>query len=96
MTKNNTNKKVIIPDGLSDQVGAMIEHFDDKLSLIAEQVGHVSKKADRIEMVVNHHSEDIEIIKMNIEFIKSGLKKKVDVDDFQALEHRVSLLESRR
>lgn len=96
MAKNNKNKKIIIPDGLSDQVGVMIEHFDDKLEFIAEQVGYVSKKVDRIETVVNHHSEDIEIIKMNIEFIKSGLKKKVDVDDFQALERRVALLESRR
>lgn len=90
------NNKVKIPVGLSRDVGIMIEHFDDKLDLVAEHISHIAKKVDRIEKVVDYHTEAIEVIKTDIEFIKDGLKKKVDIDEFFALERRVALLESRR
>ena len=90
------SKKVKVPDGLSSQVGTMIEHFDDKLSLIAEQLGHVSEVVNEHTEILNYHSESIEIIKMDIEFIKNDLRRKVGIDDFQALERRVALLENRR
>ncbi len=96
MTKKNQNSKLKVPSGLSVEVGTMIEHFDGKLGFMAEQLGHVTKVADQHTEILNYQTETLEIIKMDIEFIKSGLKKKVDVDDFQALEHRVALLESRR
>jgi hypothetical protein len=38
---------------------------------------------------------DIEVIKTDIEFIKHSLKRKVDIDEFAALERRVALLEKR-
>ena len=38
---------------------------------------------------------NIDVIKTDIEFIKSGLKRKVDVEEFSALERRVALLEKR-
>jgi len=38
-------------------------------------------------------TEDIEIIKSDIEFIKNSLKKKIDIDEFAVLEKRVALLE---
>ena len=96
MAKNDKKIKAPVPSGLSEQVGAMIEHFDEKLSLVAEQVGHITKVVENHTKILENHSESIEIIKINIEFIKSGLKKKVDAEEFVALEHRVSLLESRR
>lgn len=96
MKKNSKNKKVVVPGGLSDQVGAMIEHFDDKVTFMAEELSHVRKVVDRHTEILNHHSESIEIVKMNIEFIKASFKKKVDIEEFTSLEHRVSLLESRR
>ncbi|MBI2446252.1 MAG: hypothetical protein HYV51_00310 [Parcubacteria group bacterium] len=39
---------------------------------------------------------DIEIIKGDIEFIKNSVKKKIDIDEFAALERRVLILEKRR
>ena len=39
---------------------------------------------------------DIEVIKEDITFIKGGLKRKVDADEFSVLERRVALLEKRR
>lgn len=45
-----------------------------------------------IEMTAKN-TEDIEIIKSDVEFIKNSLKKKVDIDEFAFLEKRVALLE---
>ncbi len=39
--------------------------------------------------------EDIEIMKIDIAFIKSGLKQKVDVEEFNVLEKRVAILEAK-
>lgn len=39
---------------------------------------------------------DIEITKQDIEFIKNSFKKKIDLDEFVALERRVTLLEKHR
>ncbi len=38
---------------------------------------------------------NVEVIKNNVEFLKGGLKKKVDYDEFLALERRLSLVESK-
>ena len=43
--------------------------------------------------MIGHLATNVTIIKEDIEFIKGSLKKKVDVDEFSALERRVSLLE---
>ena len=64
------------------RLGVVLEHVDDKISLVAEQHGDIQK--------------NIEIIKTDIEFIKHGLKRKVDVEEFAARERRVSILEKRR
>lgn len=62
-----------------------------------------TKILDRHADILDSHTEmvgsmkvDIEVIKADITFIKGGLKKKVDADEFSALEKRVALLEKRR
>jgi hypothetical protein len=40
--------------------------------------------------------KDMEIVKADIEIIKHSLKKKVDIDEFTALEKRVLILEKSR
>jgi hypothetical protein len=63
-------------------VGAIAEEFTDRLAGVAEMVAQ--------------NTEDISVIKLDIEFIKSSLKQKGDVAEFSALERRVALLENRR
>ncbi|MBI2052474.1 MAG: hypothetical protein HYT38_02220 [Candidatus Sungbacteria bacterium] len=46
--------------------------------------------------MVAKNTEDIEIIKMGVDLIKNNLKRKVDIDEFTALERRVVFLEKRR
>ncbi len=85
------------------RLGVLIEHVDDNVGLIAEQQGDIKKDISNIKKTLDEHSEmigklavDMEIIKTDTEFIKHSLKKKVDVDEFAALEKRVLLLERRR
>ena len=99
-----------IPQDQSDVValelrrlGVTIEHIDDKVSLVAEQYGDIKKDIGGIRKTLNVHTEingklavNIEIVKEDIEFIKSGFKKKVDVEEFAALARRVSILERHR
>ena len=62
-------------------VGIFKENLESQIQLIGEQFGSML--------------ENIEIIKSDVQFIKSSLKKKVDYDEFDALVRRVSLLESK-
>lgn len=93
----------------STQVGALLEHVDEKVDLVIEQFGGINRKLDehtrqfeRINETLNSHTEmlgsvmvDLEVVKTDIEFIKHSLKRKVDIDEFAALERRVALLEKR-
>jgi hypothetical protein len=42
------------------------------------------------------NSRDLEIVKKDLTFIKQDLKRKVDYDEFSALEKRVLALENRQ
>ncbi len=68
--------------------GIMKEDFDSKLQLIGEQYG-------TIKGMMGALAEDMQIVKTDIEFIKGSLRKKVDYDEFQALEKRVAMLEAK-
>ena len=62
-------------------LGTLIEDNNHKLSAVAEQVGSLMVTVD--------------VIKSDVEIIKNNLKRKVDLEDFEALTHRVSVLEKR-
>ncbi|MBI3589062.1 MAG: hypothetical protein HY093_01455 [Candidatus Liptonbacteria bacterium] len=81
-------------------LGVMIESVGDDVKLVAEQYVDLRNDVKSIKQTVESHTEmignlsvDLLIVKEDIEFIKGSLKKKVDVDEFSALERRVSLLE---
>lgn len=88
-------------------LGVMIESVGDDVKLVAEQYGDIKKTLDTHTEMIGHLAVDVEIVKddistlkkdmaitkEDIEFIKNNLKKKVDIDEFSALERRVSLLE---
>ncbi|PIR42110.1 MAG: hypothetical protein COV30_00205 [Candidatus Yanofskybacteria bacterium CG10_big_fil_rev_8_21_14_0_10_37_15] len=73
------------------EIGTLLEDFNSKFDLVAEQTAQIPD----INNKVNNLLEDMEIVKIDLEFIKGALKKKVDVDEFSALERRVVSLESR-
>lgn len=84
-------------------IGVFMEHMDDNITLVAEQNGELNKKigsvGEKLDATIETAGKlaiNIEIIKEDIEFIKSGFKRKIDVEEFAALARRVSILERRR
>jgi len=66
----------------------LLEEFQSQLKIVSEvQVEH-SRKLDALLEMVAKNTE-------NIEVIKSMLRRKVDIEEFEALEKRVMLLEKK-
>lgn len=84
-------------------VGVLYEKFEGEVRLLAESVSDLQRQLVIIRDMVARNTEDIEMMKMDIliikedtESIKHTLKKRVDVDEFAALEKRVLILERNR
>ena len=77
-------------------IGAVSEDFQGKVTVVAEQYGTIVKKLDSHTEMIGKLAVDMEIVKTNVEFMKDSLKKKVDYDEFIALERRVHSLEGKR
>jgi len=78
------------------------EDLKDNMKLLSEQIGSNSikiesnsKKLDDVSGQMSSSTETLEIIKMDLGFIKNELKQKISRDEFIILEKRVSLLENR-
>jgi len=71
----------------------MLESHSTELAIIKETVSSHSTELAIIKETVSSHSTELAIIKEDAEFIKSSMKKKIDVEEFAALERRVALLE---
>ena len=83
------------PKNISPETGAVLDYFEDQVKILAEHILSTNKKLGTIENAVEVIKENMEIMKMDMEFIKYGFKKKVDIDEFAALEKRVSTIENR-
>jgi len=89
-------------EDIKRHISALSEEFQGRVKVVAEQFGGLNTKIDRIHNTLDSHTDmigklavDMEIVKTNVEFIKGSLKKKVDYDEFLALERRMSVLESK-
>ncbi len=76
-------------------LGVLLENNNHRIEAIGEQYSGINKKLDSHTEMIGQLAEDIAIIKVNVEFLKGGMKKKVDYDEFLALERRLSLVESK-
>ncbi len=104
--KQSNKSKTKEETGIRDEIrglGVMIEHVNDKVSLVAEHYGDIKKTLNSHTEILNSHTEmigklavNMEIVKTDIELIKHSFKKKIDIDEFAALEKKVLLLEKRR
>jgi hypothetical protein len=66
----------------------LLEEFQHQLAVVAEvQISHSHKLDALLEMAANNTE--------NIEIIKSMLKRKVDIEEFEALTKRVMVLEKK-
>ena len=62
---------------------------------LTEGVMGLTEDMEVVKTDVSDLKEDMAVVKTDLEFIKSALKKKVDYDEFAALERRVIVLESK-
>lgn len=76
-------------------LGVLSEDFNSKIQLIAEGLSGVQKQLIALRDMVAQNTEDIEIIKADINVIKHELRQKVDQEEFKTLEKRVLLLEKK-
>ncbi len=66
----------------------LLEEFEHQLAVVAEvQISHSRKLDGLLEMVANNTE--------NIEIIKSMIKRRVDIEEFEALTKRVMVLEKK-
>ncbi len=89
-------------DEVKRYLGALQEENRGHYKAIGERLDGISTKLDSHEQKLDSHTEivgqmnvNIALIQEDIEFIKSGMKRKVDHDEFDALIRRVSVLEKR-
>ncbi len=62
---------------------------------MAESVSGIQSQLVAIRDMVVKNTEDIEVIKMNVDSIKQMLRRKVDLEEFEKLEKRVLNLEQK-
>lgn len=84
------------------ETGFLLENMNDQIMVIAEHVLNIDKKLTgvdgriiAIERAAELINDNMEIMKTDMELIKHGFKRKVDIEEFAALEKRVSKLENR-
>jgi len=98
MEINDKKLKQILKEQSEDfkrHVDTLAEDFHSHVKLIGEQYGSIKETLDsHTEMIVSL-KEDMEIVKVDMEFIKNSLKTKVDIEEFSVLEKRVAALESK-
>ncbi len=82
----NTLKKSVERAFTANEVGSMIERFDDSLKVLAENYTDMNQRLGRVE-------SKIDIIQDDMVEMKFELKRKVSEDEFEKLEKRVVKLE---
>lgn len=98
MEINEKKLKEILKDEREEfqkYVKVLSEESDSNFKLVAEQYSSLKETLDHNTEMTASTKEDVEIIKMDIEFIKNSLKKKVDAEEFSVLEKRVAFLEAK-
>jgi len=96
--KNTLDEHTEILDSHTEMIGSMktdIKIIKDNLDEHTRILGEHTRMLGEHTEMIGSMKTDIEIIKTNIEFIKNSLKRKVDLEEFETLEKRVRLLESR-
>lgn len=77
--------------GIKSDIGGM----KSEIGGIKNEIGGIKKTLDSHTDMIGNLAVNLEIVKGDVEFIKHSLKRKVDVEEFSALERRVALLEKR-
>lgn len=75
--------------------GVLAEEFTSQVKLIAESIGGIQRQLVALREMVAKNTEDIEMMKFDVQLIKQELRQKANQDEFALLERRVALLETK-
>jgi chromosome segregation ATPase len=85
-----------------NKIEEKLQEHDLKFNKIDEKLQEHDLRFNKIDEKLQGHDsrltkidETLEVIKLDIEFIKNELKQKVSRDEFAALERRVAILEAK-
>jgi len=78
-----------------DVVDKRFDEVDKRFDEVDKRFGEVDKKLNIHTEMIGGIMEDVAIIKSDVEFLKAGMRAKVDYKDFEALERRVRLMEAK-
>ncbi len=73
------------------QFEVILEDIRSEVHMVHEQTSDLLS----LKPIVQKLSEDMEIVKTDVEIMKGLLKRKVDLEEFEALTKRVAHLESK-
>ncbi|MEK7488163.1 MAG: hypothetical protein AAB598_02470 [Patescibacteria group bacterium] len=76
-------------------VGVLGDNFSYQVNLVAESLSGIQNQLVAIREMVAKNTEDIEMMKLDLQLIKHDLKRKVGYDEFAILERRVAMLETK-
>jgi chromosome segregation ATPase len=85
-----------------NKIEEKLQEHDSRFNKIEEKLQEHDSRFNKIDEKLQGHDsrltkidETLEVIKLDIEFIKNELKQKVSRDEFAALERRVAILEAK-
>ena len=76
-------------------IGVLSEDFDAKIQLVAEQYGSIMEVLEKSTRDIEAIKENIITTNIRLSHIEDQLRRKVDYEDFERLEKRLSVLEAR-
>ena len=85
-------------DNVEGRFGGMENKFEKMQQTLdghTEMIGKLAVVQESHTEMISKLTNNMEIVKSDIQIIKNSIKAKVDTDDFAALERRVMLLERR-
>lgn len=90
----------VVLEHIDSKLGLVVEghkNLDKKIDRVEKDLGEFRQETHHkfkvVEEMLVKNTEDIEIIKGDLDLIKNLIKRKVDAEEFEALERRVLLLE---
>lgn len=73
-----------------------LEGHDKRFDVVDKQLGVIATTQGGHTEMIGKVATDLTIVKEQVEIISSGLKKKVDYQEFESLQRRVTALEKIR
>ena len=86
----------MLGEDLNHKIGLVIERqdiFEDRMDSFEDRLDILGNKLESQGDMIGLVNMNLGIVKNDVESIKSSLRRKIDLDDFESLERRVKTLE---